>query len=380
MRSNVCIHVMIALAVAAVLAAVVPQRSAAQGESAVPFLLIAPNSRASGIGESGTGTVDDASAIYWNPAGLAFLNGYEVSVTHANWLPQFGQSDLFYDHLNYRMRIDDIGGTVGAAVTYLNLGEFIRTSSAGPQPIGTFKAYEFAVVAGYATTVFDDMGLGINLRYIHSALSPIGTEEEQGKGIASTVSVDLAMMYRPKTLEVPLIGDLGKKFSVGANLSNIGPKVTYIDAAQADPLPTNLRLGLGIKILEDDYNSLTYSLDFSRLLVRRRPEVKDTSGNVITPASVDGLPKALFTAWGDHGLQKVITSTGLEYWYGSPKLIALRVGYFYESPQFGNRKFMTFGAGIRYDMYGFDFSYISASENHPLSDTIRFSLLIGWGG
>jgi hypothetical protein len=380
MRSNVFIHAMIALAVVAVLAAVAPQRSAAQGESAVPFLLIAPNSRASGIGESGTGTVDDASAIYWNPAGLAFLSGYEISVTHANWLPQFGQSDLFYDHLNYRMRIEDIGGTVGAAVTYLNLGEFIRTSSAGPQEIGRFKAFEFAVVAGYATTVFDDMGLGINLRYIHSALSPIGTEEEQGKGIASTMSVDLAMMYRPKTLEVPLLGDLGKKFSVGVNLSNIGPKVTYIDAAQADPLPTNLRLGFGMKILEDDYNSLSYSLDFSRLLVRRRPEVKDSSGNVLTAASVDGLPKAFFTAWGDHGLQKVITSTGLEYWYGSPKLIALRVGYFYESPQFGNRKFMTFGAGIRYDMYGFDFSYISASENHPLSDTIRFSLLIGWGG
>ena len=131
MKSNVRTHMMIAVALLALLAAVLPQQSAAQGESAVPFLLIAPNSRASGIGESGTGTVDDASAIYWNPAGLAFLNGYEVSVTHANWLPQFGQSDLFYDHLNYRMRVDEIGGTLGAAVTYLNLGEFIRTSSAG---------------------------------------------------------------------------------------------------------------------------------------------------------------------------------------------------------------------------------------------------------
>ena len=106
----------------------------------------------------------------------------------------------------------------------------------------------------------------------------------------------------------------------------------------------------------------------------------DSSGKVITPASVDGLPKALFTAWGDNGFKKVITSTGLEYWYGSPKLIALRIGYFYEDPKFGNRKFLTFGAGIRYDMYGFDFSYISAAENHPLSDTIRLSLLIGWDG
>jgi hypothetical protein len=380
MKSRVAMRVVATLALGVAFWGSLPQDGFAQGESAVPFLLIAPNSRASGIGESGTGTVDDASAIFWNPAALAFLKGTELSITHANWLPQFGQSDLFYDHLNYRMRVDDIGGTIGAAVTYLNLGDFIRTGSSGPQEIGRFKAYELAVVGGYATTVFSELGLGINLRYIRSALSPFGAEQEQGSGIANTVSVDVAMMYRPDSLVIPLIGNIGKKFSVGLDLSNLGPKVTYIDAAQADPLPTNLRLGFGYKILEDEYNSLTYSLDFSRLLVRRRAAVLDTAGNVLQAASVDGLPKALFSAWGDHGLRKVQTSTGLEYWYGSPKLIALRIGYFYESPDFGARKFMTFGAGIRYDIYGFDFSYISAAENHPLSDTIRFSLLIGWGG
>jgi hypothetical protein len=115
---------------------------------------------------------------------------------------------------------------------------------------------------------------------------------------------------------------------------------------------------------------MTYSLDFARLLVRRR-------GN-----TSDALPKSLISAWDASagGLKKVIISTGLEYWYGSPKLIALRIGYFYEDPNFGNRRFLTFGAGIRYDLYGFDFSYISAGPDHPLSDTIRFSLLIAWGG
>ena len=89
----------------------------------------------------------------------------------------------------------------------------------------------------------------------------------------------------------------------------------------------------------------------------------------------------MVTAWGDgSGLGKVIWSAGAEYWYGSPRLIALRLGYFHESAQYGNRQFLTFGAGIRYDLYGFDFSYISANADHPLSDTIRFSLLIAWGG
>jgi len=369
MNANHRAQSLLALAIAVALSLLLPEHLQAQGESAVPFLLIAPNSRASGIGESGTGSVDDASAIYWNPAALAFLDGQEISLTHANWLPQFQQSDLFYDFLTYRQRIDAIGGTLGANLTYLNLGEFIRTGSDSPTEIGRFKAYEFAATVGYATRAFDDLALGLNLRFIHSSLSPIGTEQEKGAGVASTISVDIALMYKPTVLNVPLLGDLGKKFSAGINLSNLGPKLTYIDADQADPLPTNLRVGFGYKLLEDEYNTLTYSLDFSRLLVRRRDNGQS-----------DPLPKALFTAWGDgSGLRKVITSMGFEYWYGAPKLIALRIGYFYEDPTFGNRKFLTFGAGIRYDIYGFDFSYISAAENHPLSDTIRFSLLIGWG-
>ena len=63
--------------------------SYAQGEAAVPFLLLAPDSRAGGIGESGTGLADNSAAIFWNPAGIAFLSGTEVSITHSNWLPQF---------------------------------------------------------------------------------------------------------------------------------------------------------------------------------------------------------------------------------------------------------------------------------------------------
>ena len=350
------------------LSSALPHLAFAQGESAVPFLLIAPNSRSSGIGESGTGSVDDASAIFWNPGQLAFMDGHEISITHANWLPQFQLPDLFYDHLNYKQRVDAIGGTIGASITYLSLGEFQITNSSGPEVVGKFRSYEYAVTAGYATKAADDLGLGMNLRFIHSALSPVGTEGEQGNGIASTVSVDLAMMWRPKVLNVPLLGDLGKHLSLGVNLTNLGPKVTYVDAAQADPLPTNLRVGLGYKILDDEYNSMEATLDFARLLVRRRSD-----------GTSDALPKALVTAWGDGGLRKVIPSGGVEYWYGSPRLIALRIGYFDESADFGNRKFLTFGAGIRYDIYGFDFSYISAGPDHPLSDTIRFSLLIAWG-
>jgi Type IX secretion system protein PorV len=342
------------------------------GTSAVPFLLISPNSRASGMGEAGAGLADDAGSVYWNPAGLGFLRGSEVSITHANWLPQFHLADLFYDYLNFRQDVPEWGGTIAASVTYLNLGTFTITNESGPTGIGTFKAFEVAGTVGYGTAITDEFGLGVNLRFINSSLSPIGAGSEQGNGIAYDMSFDIAALYKPKALVIPFTDvDLGDFFSVGADLSNLGPKVTYIDAAQADPLPTTLRLGFGFTPIKDEFNSFEIALDFSRLLVQRNG------------VNSDPLPKSLITSWTEPGLNGVLrstqTSAGFEYWYN--KLIALRMGYFYEDPGYGNRKFMTFGAGIRYDIYGFDFSYDSASDiDSPLSDTLRFTLLIIWGG
>ncbi|MBI1806707.1 MAG: type IX secretion system outer membrane channel protein PorV [Ignavibacteria bacterium] len=362
--------------------AFVPQIMLGQGESAVPFLLIAPNARADGMGEAGGALADDASAVFWNPASLAFQSGQEISLTHSNWLPQFQQSDLFYDFLSYRNHLDDWGGTFSASVTYLSLGEFVETGPNGPDPLSTFKAFETAVTAGYATKLFSDLGLGLNLRYIHSSLAPFDVQGQGRKGVASTVSFDVAGMWKPQALQVPGIGEIGDRLSIGLNISNLGPKLTYIDADQADPLPTNLRLGIAANVIKTEYNNVNFVVDFTRLLVRRHPAPTDSVGNTIgDPPPPDALPKALFTAWGDGGLKKVQIGTGVEYWYGSPRLVALRFGYFYEHPQYGNRKFLTFGAGVRYDVYGFDFSYLSAiEENHPLAETLRFTLLIAWGG
>ena len=217
--------------------------------SAVPFLLIAPNSRAGGMGEAGAALADDATALYWNPAGLAFQEGSEISISHANWLPAFNLSDLFIDYLVYRRQMPELDGTIAASITYLNLGTFNRTEN-DPTVLETFKAYEFAVTVGYSTKLSDVLGLGINGRFIHSRLSPFGTAEEKGTGVASDFAFDIGMLYKPKSLEIPFTGlDIGEHFSAGFNLSNLGPQLSYIDRAQADPLPTNLRLGLGYRIL-----------------------------------------------------------------------------------------------------------------------------------
>ncbi len=360
---------------------VVPHSLMAQGESAVPFLLIAPNARADGMGEAGGALSDDGSASYWNPAGLAFQKGSEVSITHSNWLPQFQLSDLFYEYFSYKNHIPEIGGTISANIIYLNLGEFVETDEFGNQ-LSTFKAYETAITGGYSTKVFDDLGIGVNLRYIHSSLANFDVQRQGRKGVASTVSFDLSALWKPTQLNFPGLGNIEDRLSIGVNLSNLGPKLTYIQQSQADPLPTNLRLAFAVKLVKSQFNNITGIVDFNRLLVRRYPQIKDTvTGITIQQGYVDNLPKSLITAWGDGGLKKVNIASGLEYWYGYPKLIALRFGYFYEHPDYGNRKFLTFGAGIRYDIYGFDFSYLSAvEENHPLSETLRFTLSIAWGG
>lgn len=337
----------------------------AQGESAVPFLLIAPNARADGMGEAGAGLADDVGAIHWNPGGLAFQRGQELSLTHSTWLPGLGQSDLFYEYLNYKQYLDDWEGMFSASITYFNLGEFNRRDASN-NDLGNFKAFEFAATAGYATLLMEELGLGLNLRFIHSSLAPFGTEQEQGRGVGSSVSFDIGMLYKPQ------VEGLEDRIGIGLNLSNLGPKIAYIDRAQADPLPTYLRLGLSFKAVYSDFNNISINVDFNRIMVRRYAN-----------GASDPLPKSLVTTWNDHGFRKVVWGVGAEYWYGKPKLLALRYGYFHEAspPVNGGRKFHTFGAGIRYDMYGFDFSYLSTEEeNHPLAETLRFTLLINWGG
>jgi hypothetical protein len=330
--------------------------------TAVPFLLIAPDSRASGMGETGVAIADNAWAVYWNPAGLAFQQGSELALTHTNWLPGLGLSDIWIAHVAYKQPVEELDGVVGGQLTYLNLGEFTRTNSISPTPIDTWSAYEFAIGLTYSTKLSEGLGLGTSARIVYSHLADYGTEKERGRGTATGFCFDIGLLYRP--LSIP-------ELSLGMNIANIGPKLTYIDKAQADPLPMNLRIGTAFKVLESQFNNITATAEVSRLLVNR-----NDSGS-------DEFYKAFFSTWANGSfsdqLRRFTSSLGLEYWYGEPKLIALRVGYFYEDPNEGNRKFMTFGAGLRYDMYGFDFGYISAfEERHPLGETLRLSLSLGW--
>lgn len=335
------------------------------GQTAVPFLQIEPDSRTAGMGNAGVALADNASAIFWNPAGLAFQEGHEVSLTHADWLPNFNV-DMFYDYLAGRYYVEGIG-TIGAHITYLNLGEQ-EFRSEDDIDEGTFSSYEVAGGLSYGVKLNENFAVGTGIRFIFSNLVPSGTRvSEQEARNGTSVGVDLAALYRSNPFEV-----MNREATIraGFNLSNLGPRVQYTDEAQKDPLPTLLRVGWAytMDLDSDGFNTLTISNDYSKLMARQG----------MAPI------EALFNSWdsytrpdGDGNVEvplseQIMIGMGAEYWYNN--LFALRAGYFYESPNNGAREFLTFGAGIRYNIFGVDFSYIyTLEEDHPLANTLRFT-------
>ncbi|HEX9653571.1 MAG TPA: PorV/PorQ family protein, partial [bacterium] len=303
----------------------------AVSEAAVLFLLISPNARAGGMGEAFAGIADDVSAVYWNPAGLAFQQGKQFSSMYSKWLPQFNFSDLYFLFGAYRQSIEGLG-TVALNVTYINLGEQTQTDEQG-NVLGTFNSNDFALTLSYGTLLSENLGVGVNVRYIRSNLSSVGAGTEKGDGRANAFAVDLGLLKKNLLIN---------RLNFGMNVSNVGPRITYVDASQASPLPTNFRLGLAYRAIDQEYNRLTFAFDVNKLLV-----------NVHSDGTSDSVIKSFVTAWGN---DNYILNAGAEYWYAN--LIALRAGYNYDDA--GSANYLTFGAGLRYAIYQFDFGYISA--------------------
>lgn len=344
------------------------------GVTSVPFLQIEPDSRAAGMGNTGVALADNASAVFWNPAGLAFQRGNQISITHSEWLPKFN-ADLFYDYLVGKYHVEDIG-TFGGHLTYLNLGEQERRSADNVDE-GRFNSYELAGGISYGLQLNNNWALGTGVRFIYSSLAD-GTVDGQQVNPGSSIGVDIAGMYKSNPFNF-----IGREatFDAGINLSNIGPGLQYTDNAQKDPLPTVLRMGWAftMNLDQNGINTLTFSNDVSKIMAR-----VDSDGNA------DGVLEALVSSWGSYTrnvgdgrtatlnvIQQFMVATGMEYWYND--LFAVRGGYYFEDPYNGDRRFVTLGAGIRYDMFGVDFSYIhTLQEEHPLANTTRFSLLVNF--
>ncbi len=356
--------------------------------TAVPFLNFAPDSRHSAMGDVGVATSADANSAHWNAGKLAFIeDDIGFSVSYSPWLGRL-VPDMSLNYLTGYKRIDNVSA-FGIDLRYFDMGSIQLTDQWGNE-LGDFNPRDIAIGGTYARKLSDNLSLGISARFIHSNLSGNissagGNESRPGV----SVGTDVGIYYNTEVL----VSGRESIWSWGANISNIGPKITYNSADDLDYLPTNFRIGTALKIPMDEFNNITFALDLNKLMVPTPPIylenengqiVTDDNGNpIIAPNGgmdpnrplLSGMFGSFIDAPGGfrEELQEVMISFGVEYDYDDK--FAVRTGYFYENPRKGGRRYFTMGVGFKWQRLGFDFSYlVPQMQNHPLAETLRFSL------
>ncbi len=367
--------------------------------TAVPFLIITPDSRAGGMGDAGVASTPDVNSIHWNPSKLAFVDKkMGIGVSYTPWLRAL-VPDINLAYLSFFYKTKK-RGTIGASLRYFSLGDITFTDING-QTIGNFRPNEFAFDVAYGIKLSKTFSAGGAVRYVSSNLTGGQYVDGSATKTGRSVAVDISALWRKE--KIKLSG--GKKgiAAIGLNISNIGNKMTYSDRSKrgsADFLPINMRLGASFTFQMDEYNSISLEVDANKLLVPTPPvymhDVRaDTNGTMVDygvkyDANGDavillgkdpnrGVTEGIFGSFNDapgggkEELREINYACGLEYWYN--KLFAVRVGYFYENPYKGNRQFFTLGAGVKYNVFGLDFAYlIPTQQRNPLENTLRFSL------
>lgn len=370
--------------------------------TALPFMSITPDSRAGGMGEAGTALSGSSTSIYWNTSMLIFAEDKsEISISYTPWLRNL-TNDM---HLSYASGYYKFGRhAVGGALRFFSLGEITYTDN-NAQFIRTDKPSEFELTAGYAFKLSDKLSVGINGKFAYSNLTGGYVVEGVDSRAAIAGAADVSFTYYTQDAK---IGSLDGDYTFAATINNIGNKVSYSSTQSRDFIPMNLKLANAYKMRFDKYNSLTLALEFQKLLVPT-PAIygfnSDGDRVMISGQSSDvgvikGFVQSFYDAPGtplvdDNGdyiqnsdgsyqikknskfveeLSEINIAFGMEYWYNN--LLALRAGYFYEAPNKGNRQFFNFGAGLKYNRFGIDISYLAAvgGRRSPLANTLRFTL------
>jgi hypothetical protein len=261
----------------------------------------------------------------------------QFTFMHSNYLVQLA-SDIYYDYLSFVYPTRD-WGTFGMGITFLSLGNQIRTDEVG-NALGGFYTYEMALTLSYGSKLMNNLYGGVSLRYINSHLSDAGAGKERGNGIGYSVAIDGGILY-----------DMTRRLTLATTITNIGPNISYIDADQADPLPRKLAFGFNYKLIDSPFNRISVIGEATKLLV-------DLNHSVSTE------------------IKEIIPHLGLEYWYSN--YVGLRGGYIYD--KVGYQKYFTLGFSLQYNMFRFDFAYIppSSEEFNRLGNTLRGSLNVGF--
>ena len=352
--------------------------------TAVPFLLISPDSRAGGMGDVGVATSPDANSLHWNPAKYSFTDqevGFAVS--YVPWLRNL-VPDINLSYISGYKKLNK-NEVVAMELRYFTLGDITFTDVIGNN-LGQYKPSEFALGSSYSRKLSDQFSLAISARYIYSNL----TGGQSAGGIATNAGQSIAADVAGYYVKDIRIAKKDMELAFGANVSNIGNKISYTETSTRDFIPINLRLGTALNADLDDYNKVSFAFDLNKLLVPTPPIYNDSINDQIDYGKDPNVSvvSGIFQSFGDapggfnEEMREINFSVGTEYWYDNQ--FAIRAGYFNEHNTKGGRKFFTFGSGVKYNVFALDFSYlINASRaingNNPLANTMRFTLTFDFG-
>lgn len=344
--------------------------------TAAPFLLIAPDARAGGMGDVGVSTSPDSNSQHWNASKYAFMpSQFTVGVIYTPWLREL-TNDVFLGGFTFANRIDDRSAWA-ASLKYFNLGQIDLTDINGA-PEGTEKLNEFSVDGSYSLKLSESYSMGVTMRYIRSDLGIESTNSTINP--VNSFAVDISGYFQSNESNY---GNFNGIWRGGFNLSNIGPKVSYSDDGQENFIPTNLKIGGGFDFILDAQNKLSLNLEFNKLLVPT-PSVSETGEPPYQQDNVSFF-SGIFKSFNDapngfsEELKEFTWGLGAEYMYDNA--FALRAGYFNESDLKGARKYFTLGSGFKFKSSRIDISYLfnSSKINNPLENTLRFSLSFDFG-
>lgn len=346
--------------------------------------MIAPDARSGSMGDAGVSTSPDVFSIYWNPAKYAFAEkDFGVGIGYVPWLRGL-VNDIGLASIAGFKKFGD-KQAIAMSLRYFSMGTVNFTDENG-NPTIDVKPNEFAIDATYSRKFSPSFAGAVAGRFIYSNLVPANYLENARPGMS--VAADISLYYH-KELEIK--GLTGSWISFGFDISNIGSKISYSSVSiNSNFIPTNLRLGPSFTMDLDEYNRITIAIDFNKLLVPTPPiYATDSLGHPIlgviakgkdpNVSPVTGMLQSFYDAPGgfQEELQEITISPAIEYWYN--KLFAIRAGYFYENKNKGDRQFFTIGAGLRYNVFGLDFSYlVPVRQNNPLQNTMQFTLLFNF--
>lgn len=347
--------------------------------TAVPFLRISPDARAGGMGDLGLATTPDANSPFWNLAKLPFaVNNTGAGLTYTPWLKDLGLNDVYLLAASGYHKLNE-SEALAASIRYFSLGNIQFTDGAG-NDFGNGRPREWGFDVGYTRKLSDRIGMGIALRYIHSNLVGNYADQNSTYQAGNAVAGDLSFYYNSGR-------ENSEGWNFGATLSNLGSKIGYTrDANQRDFIPANFSFGTAYTKVFDEMNHMTFGVDVHKLLVPTPPlptgnETTDSTN--ISNYRNKGVVSSWFSSFGDapggfgEELREFQLSVGIEYAYNNQ--FYARAGYFFEDKTKGNRKYFTVGLGLKYNVFGLNFSYLVPSgtgvNRNPLSNTLRFGLL-----